>query len=804
MHDEYGFSNSQNRLANEAFILLFGEYQIGKNDRNEISKYSILDNNRREFKDEELSLCDIGFAILSAPKYFKSRVENLKNSWIRHLCRIENSNDSSSNFALIASEKHGEIPTIIPNCEENYLNLCCKTLASFKWMVDNWPEKKWYMKLDDDTFVILSTLVDELSSLNSNENYLVGGQIYLTLEDSIHSQSSRSNTLHWKDRGEVIKGIRGGAGYLMTRSLAKLFVNNGKRYLDICNNGGSKFKTFEDASVSLLVTELVGQRSIMHIPGFHFHKPEISYRSGYDNRGFRPVTFHMMHDTSNMEFLDYLLNGPLRPSTYSCSHESTNSCVSSYDLSISSKYWEPVYFGALNSENSKILGKNAIKIREEGSPQLKDKSIYSSDISIENNNLLPTQKSTLLMSYPKYYTAANVSVTEIFDNYGVKSGNTIASLQMKFNSLETEHPCKRIIETHSRTLKNYYKDVLSGVEEILFIGFPDHPNRGDSAIFTGALILLEYLEIKIIKAIHLLSEYNQEEILSLFTVEKSKRAIIFHGGGNFGDLYSHHHQLRYVVLNDFSNYKIVMFPQTVFFRDKENKMITINNFIKHKGELFLAGRDKSSAEILREMFEDSSNIHTELLPDLAFLIGDQRKRRGIPSLDILIHARVDNEGPNIFFNGTSVKMSKVRMENIKKVINDGVKNKQTPSNYQNIKNSESLKSEWTDYLSILVDDWLESDANYNELINTNYIERSISRTLDGMAFLSRANIIITNRLHGHILLLLLGVPHFVMGDSFGKLMNFRESWTSECKLSTWYDDFTEALVDASGKLNNGL
>ncbi|CAD98690.1 signal peptide-containing protein [Cryptosporidium parvum] len=798
---------NDNKIFSGVFLQLSSrEFGIKQNNDKIQVGYKNQTIIRTEYKDHDISLCDIGFAILTAPKYFNTRVKDLKNSWLRHLCRTGGEQQFSSNYVLISSEEHTDIPTMIPNCEENYLNLCCKTLASYKWMVKNWPKKKWYMKLDDDTFVILSNLIDELSSFNSNDNILIGGQIYLTLEDSLaNSVTGRSNTLHWKYHGEVIKGIRGGAGYLMSNSLANLFIKNGQRYLDICNDGGSKFKTFEDVSLSLLITELVGQKSIKHIPGFHFHNPEISYRNGFDKRGFRPITFHMMHDTSRMEFFDYLLNGSMRPPTYSCNHSSTNMCISEFDLSISSKYWDPVYFGPLSSNSSKILGKNAVYKSNSKSEHI---YIYNSNKnkveSLNNLNVSkvkPVQKSTIEMSYPEYSQLSNMQVTNVF-KFDEHLNNTNIPLQFKYNSLEIEHPCKNLIEEYSNKLKSYYKQVFTGIKEVLFVGFPDHPNRGDSAIFTGALILLEYLKIKIIKVVHLLNEYNVNEILNSFSYKTEERAIIFHGGGNFGDLYSHHHELRHIVLNDFIDYKIIMFPQTVFFKNEINKVATKKNFVNHKGEIFLAARDGHSLKIMTEMFNDVKHIKLELLPDMAFLIGDQRKRRGIPSLDILVHARVDNEAPDLMFNNTLVKMSKIKIESVKKVIKDSIEIENNSGKGKHLSKGNILikNKEWIDYLTILIDDWLDSDANYNNLISSDYIEKSISRTLDGMAFLSRANFVITNRLHGHILLTLLGVSHIVMGDSFGKLTNFRETWTASCPLSSWHDEFSDALVSASKEL----
>jgi pyruvyl transferase EpsO len=38
-------------------------------------------------------------------------------------------------------------------------------------------------------------------------------------------------------------------------------------------------------------------------------------------------------------------------------------------------------------------------------------------------------------------------------------------------------------------------------------------------------------------------------------------------------------------------------------------------------------------------------------------------------------------------------------------------------------------------------------------------------------------VVVTDRLHGHILALLLGIPHVVLDNSYGKLHHFIRTWT---------------------------
>jgi len=48
-------------------------------------------------------------------------------------------------------------------------------------------------------------------------------------------------------------------------------------------------------------------------------------------------------------------------------------------------------------------------------------------------------------------------------------------------------------------------------------------------------------------------------------------------------------------------------------------------------------------------------------------------------------------------------------------------------------------------------------------------------------------LVITNRLHGHILCVLMGIPHVVIPNSYHKITSFYETWTHQvpfCKLVT--------------------
>ena len=55
----------------------------------------------------------------------------------------------------------------------------------------------------------------------------------------------------------------------------------------------------------------------------------------------------------------------------------------------------------------------------------------------------------------------------------------------------------------------------------------------------------------------------------------------------------------------------------------------------------------------------------------------------------------------------------------------------------------------------------------------------------GFDLLRSARVVVTDRLHGHILALLLGVPQILIGDRHGKLRGFYDAWTSSSSITRW-------------------
>jgi pyruvyl transferase EpsO len=66
-----------------------------------------------------------------------------------------------------------------------------------------------------------------------------------------------------------------------------------------------------------------------------------------------------------------------------------------------------------------------------------------------------------------------------------------------------------------------------------------------------------------------------------------------------------------------------------------------------------------------------------------------------------------------------------------------------------------------------------------------------ARTIAGCWLLSRGRVLVTDRLHGHILAVLAGQPHVVFDTANGKLRAFYDTWTRRSG-AAWADSAEQA------------
>ncbi len=161
---------------------------------------------------------------------------------------------------------------------------------------------------------------------------------------------------------------------------------------------------------------------------------------------------------------------------------------------------------------------------------------------------------------------------------------------------------------------------------------PYHSNIGDILIWEGELALLNKVKHKCLD--------TADNLTCTFPSLSEETIILFHGGGNFGDLYHEHVDFLIKLTQKYSNNKIIVFPQTVFYNDNKRLEKDIEVLSEHS-KLTICVRDFRSKSLLEKIFKGN----LLLLPDMAFCIPKSQLCRFLKkeNMRTLFIKRVDPE-----------------------------------------------------------------------------------------------------------------------------------------------------------------
>ena len=296
---------------------------------------------------------------------------------------------------------------------------------------------------------------------------------------------------------------------------------------------------------------------------------------------------------------------------------------------------------------------------------------------------------------------------------------------------------------------------------IMLVDPPDHTNAGDSLILVGELDFLR-------------REFPASRLSFVdwrsYTARSHKEVngtdiVLIHGGGNFGDLYRHHHDLRMSILEDHRDNRVIQLPQTIHFDDPAEVERTARIIASHP-DFTLLLRDAESLAFAQKHFD----CNARLVPDMAFAANPMQ--RAGAQVELLALLRTDKE---------SVSQ---RADVIRTIALSGRSHR--------------------------VEDWLRetnfliprSDRKFTGMIRR-YPRlarfpglllreaRARQRIHFATRLLSCGERVVTDRLHGHIFCELLGIEHFAFDSYGGKISKFCATWSKTSSLLTPVQDAQE-------------
>lgn len=311
-------------------------------------------------------------------------------------------------------------------------------------------------------------------------------------------------------------------------------------------------------------------------------------------------------------------------------------------------------------------------------------------------------------------------------------------------------------------IKEVLLPLISGRgERIHLIDPPDHPNVGDCAILLGELDFFkrELPDSKV--GFHDWSTYSRS---SDRHIERGS-VLLMHGGGNFGDIWPHHHQFRLEILRRFPKRPTIQLAQSIHF-DSPKALQETRDAIAAHSDFTLLARDTKSEAFARANFD----CHVALCPDMAFAM--DRIVRKPATVDAFCLLRTDKEAV-------------APHEGIKKQLNQMGLSAEAGDWMDDPRTAERL---WDRLYSKLTRKFPAAYPLLAPLAFTARRRYAEARLRVGIDLLSRGRIVVTDRLHAHILSTLLGIPNVVFRSFDAKAAAFYDTWTHAAPICRLADD----------------
>jgi pyruvyl transferase EpsO len=310
--------------------------------------------------------------------------------------------------------------------------------------------------------------------------------------------------------------------------------------------------------------------------------------------------------------------------------------------------------------------------------------------------------------------------------------------------------------------------------DCVLIDFPHHANVGDSAIWLGEISYLQSRRCKL-RYICDSQNYNQDALRAVL----GESIVLLHGGGNFGDIYPNHQELKEKVIRSFPAHRIIQLPQSIHFAGGDNLVRAKLILAQHKDFHFVT-RDTASHRLAQDHFQ----CKLYLCPDSALMLDLKPLASRQKSVNVVVLSRTDDE----------------KASHIASVPNNAIS-----SHVVDWLDEATPKYQW-------LYDWCHRRLGWGKskvppfalnllaLLAANHMAQQ--RLDRGLAILGQGDIVITDRLHGIILAWMGGTTVYYTDNSYKKLSNFLSTWLEDTENIIHCTSFKEAFNFAEVKIES--
>lgn len=340
--------------------------------------------------------------------------------------------------------------------------------------------------------------------------------------------------------------------------------------------------------------------------------------------------------------------------------------------------------------------------------------------------------------------------------------------------MRLSHPDSEYLRSLRASTEDTLRAAIGNVVDVALLDAPNQTNVGDSLIWAGEMAYFRRLGLRI-RYVSDIASFDPEALRKAMP----SGVVLLHGGGNFGDLWTGHQNHRERIVQELPEYRIVQLSQSIFFAS-ETRAAQADEIIGKHPDFHLLLRDSLSMERAAKQLPSLRPVFCQ---DMALGFDPPHVRRTARGHDLLVIARQDKEavsglhdvdddwGAGLHVTSTdwhSEGWLAVRYRVARRVMK-----------LHQFLIRVRRKLHWTPTLP----QWLVKRL----IVSLNEINIT-----GALRWYAAADVVVVDRLHAHVLALLLGIPHVALDNNYRKIGAVFDDYTGRFSTANYAVDTTEA------------
>lgn len=338
---------------------------------------------------------------------------------------------------------------------------------------------------------------------------------------------------------------------------------------------------------------------------------------------------------------------------------------------------------------------------------------------------------------------------------------------------------RRLATLRSQT-ESILKTVIGDVTSVAIIDAPNQRNVGDSLIWEGEIAYLKRLG----KRVRYVSDLKGFNASTLRRRLPKDGVVLIHGGGNFGDLWLRHQVHRESVVAELNDYKIVQLSQSIYFSDAR-RAAKANAALAGHPDFTVLIRDTLSIERAKASLPD---IDIVFCPDMALGYEPSFDQKRVEvDRHVVVIARADKEAAS-GLRGIPENWSAPATMNV----TDWGHHAREKVTWR-----VSRRIAWVQHMlaSVRRKFRIPLPSLPQKLVQLAIAEINKCNVESAVKLYSSADVIVVDRLHAHVLALLIGIDHVMLDNNYRKLRGVYDDYTSVFSTARYHLDLSEAQLE---------